>query len=250
MHCPGKLHLAADALSRYPANDKCIDSPISSVVLQEVSKQDIELSYESEMNISIISAVRSINDLGNKSEVFSAINTDMIENSDKSDPSYMNLLKWTEAGFPSSKHKCDPDIKCYWEKRYSLCTFGNIVMMDNRLIIPQTLRKTILYALHSAHQGCDGMLARANNSVYWPQIRQAILNFRASCKSCHVNGPSLPKEPYMPSQPAQYPFQKVCADYCEYNQRPFLIITDRFSGWIHIYGVSRNATSRSFYKTL
>lgn len=179
---------------------------------------------------------------------FSAITLDMIENAGKSDLSYSNLLKWTEKGFPNSKHKCDPDIKSYWEKRHSLSTYGSVVVMDNRLVIPQSLRKTILHALHAAHQGCDGMLARASNTVYWPQIRQAILNFRASCKSCHVNAPSLPKEPYVPSKPAEYPFQKVCADYCVYNQRPFLIITDRFSGWIHIYGVSNSATSRSLIK--
>ena len=246
-HCPGKMHLGADALSRYPVSD----STISSIVLQDLCREEINMSYEYEQEMESLatSAVQALNELGEGiSMTPNVVTIDMIENAGKSDPGYMALLSQTQQGFPESKFKCHPDIKCFWDKRHSLTTYRNVVVSDDKLVIPKALRKTILYALHSAHQGCDGMLARANNCVYWPQMRQSILNFRASCKSCHINAPSLPKEPYRAHEPAQYPFQKVCADYCVYNQRAFLIIVDRFSAWLHIYSCSQDGTSTSLIK--
>ena len=63
-----------------------------------------------------------------------------------------------------------------------------------------------------------------------------------------MNAPSLPREPYIPTDPPQYPFQKVCADYCAVGNRNFLIIVDRFSGWIHIYSITKRATAENLIK--
>ena len=52
------------------------------------------------------------------------------------------------------------------------------------ILIPKPLRKKILHCLHSAHQGVDGMKARANDSVYWPGMNASIWNFRANCSFC------------------------------------------------------------------
>ena len=85
-HCPGKLHLGADALSRYPVNNSSTDFAISSIVLQEASQQDVDLSYKREnaMNLSLTAAIQSINELGHDTNAFSAITIDMIENAGKS----------------------------------------------------------------------------------------------------------------------------------------------------------------------
>ena len=56
----------------------------------------------------------------------------------------------------------------FWEVPHRLTVDKGLVMMDRRIVIPTSFKKRILRCLHSAHQGCNGMHARANISLYWP----------------------------------------------------------------------------------
>ena len=107
--------------------------------------------------------------------------------------------------------------------------------MDHRIVIPPSLQKHVLYALHSAHQGVSGMKARANTTVYWPGMINNIRSTRYNCKHCNEIAPSQPKEPLMATPSPDWPFQLICADYFELNNHSYLVIVDRFSGWLNIY---------------
>ena len=72
--------------------------------------------------------------------------------------------------------------KVYWTfaQKGLLSTFGDLVMYQDRIVIPKSLRSTIIRLLHAAHQGCTGMIARASSSVYWPGIRKTILSYQTN----------------------------------------------------------------------
>ena len=116
--------------------------------------------------------------------------------------------------------------------------------MNSRFVIPANVRVVILKSLHSAHQGCTSMLARARTCVYWPSIDKQINQFKSNCHSCSVNAPSQSKEPLNPSEPPDWPFQRVAADYCEINSHAYLVIADAYSGWINIFHFPISATSQ------
>ncbi|MEL6803412.1 MAG: integrase zinc binding domain-containing protein, partial [Bacteroidota bacterium] len=98
-----------------------------------------------------------------------------------------------------------------------MSTFEDLVLYKDRIVIPKSLRSQVLKILHSAHQGCTGMIARANNSVYWPGIRKDVMSCQSNCRSCLEISPSQAREPLDSSELPERPFQVVCADICEIN---------------------------------
>ena len=80
------------------------------------------------------------------------------------------------------------------------------MLLDDR---PQALRKQILQSLHSAHQGCTGMKARANQCFYLPS---AVGTERGEAGGMcpHISGKWLKKimllEKFSLSCPPRYNF--------------------------------------------
>ena len=70
---------------------------------------------------------------------------------------YLKLAKAIISGFPQTRNVTDPEIKEYWEVHNRLSLFKDTASLDDRIAIPQALRKQVLQSLHSAHQGCIGM---------------------------------------------------------------------------------------------
>ena len=126
-------------------------------------------------------------------------------------------------------------LREFWEVRDRLSVFGNVALLDQRIVIPRSLRKYVLDNLHSANQGVSGMRFRANQCVYWPGLDQSIRQHRESCHDCTAHAPSQQPEPLILSTPPAYPFQKICADYFEIGAFSYLSVVDRFSGWICVY---------------
>ena len=91
--------------------------------------------------------------------------------------------------------------------------------------------------LHSAHQGVESMLFRAQATLYWPGISVDIENKRMNCHDCHRNAPSQAKLPPQSPQIPTVPFELIFGDYFKLNGKFFLVIGDRLSGWTEIISV-------------
>ena len=63
--------------------------------------------------------------------------------------------------------------------------------IDHHIVILPSFQKNVLYALRSAHQGVSGMKARANATIYWPEminnIRSTGITVNIVMKLHHVN---------------------------------------------------------------
>ena len=132
-------------------------------------------------------------------------------------------------GVPKQREDMSPGTQQFWYIRDRLSPDGNLVMFENRVVIPKALQSKILKDLHSAHQGSNSMIMRANQSIYWPGMTAAIKNTRYTCRHCNEAAPSLTKEPYTASPPPIYPFQRICMDYFTVGHHSYLVCVDRFS---------------------
>ncbi|GFN84229.1 retrovirus-related pol polyprotein from [Plakobranchus ocellatus] len=107
--------------------------------------------------------------------------------------------------------------------------------MRHRIVIPASLRPSILSAPHAAHQGVGIMCARAADSVFWPNIITDITRIRDECTQCHRTTKSNPIEPLCDITPLDYPIQRICADYFSFNNTEYLVVVARFSSWPIVY---------------
>lgn len=247
-HCPGKWNRGPDALSRYPTkNDSAQHVFGCHTGLEDHQEALIMEDYVSSLVASTLSSIHSIH----SSDLEDVITLDRLQNVCSADEDYKSLLMAVQNGFSSSRNDTSPELREFWEmgQQNRLSTFGAVVLMDKRLVIPKVLRKNILHSLHSAHQGCNGMKARANQTVYWPGLNNSIKNFRLGCNTCIKIAPSQPKEPLIMTPPPSYPYQEVCGDYFELEGKAYLTIVDRFSGNIHPFYYKQPPTNKTLQTT-
>ena len=87
------------------------------------------------------------------------------------------MLQLVEAITKMSDYDSFPDyLSNYSKLKENLSVVDGVPMYGRRLIIPSTLRRSILECLHSAHQCPNKMNDRAKHSVYWPGITTDIEN--------------------------------------------------------------------------
>ena len=178
------------------------------------------------------------------------ITLDQILMSAADDNNYIALAQLITHGFPASRSNVEQQLREYWEVRDRLSSSNGLILMSHRIVIPRSLCQQILNNLHAAHQGTTGMTARANQTVYWPEMNASIRNHRSMCQSCCQIAPSQSSEPLILTPPPQWPFQQICADYFENEGHSYLTIVDRFSYWINIYHFPSTATATSLLTQL
>ena len=146
----------------------------------------------------------------------------------------MELSKLISSGFPSTKKGLPEHLRVFWAMREALYTLQGVPIKGNRIFIPQSLRKEVLECLHAAHQGVNGMMANANQRLFWPGLDANIRLTRAQCHDCNEISPSQPSEPLSPPPSLDFPFQHTVTDFFELSGNKYLLYADRFTGWIEI----------------
>ena len=80
------------------------------------------------------------------------------------------------------------------------------------------------------------MEQRARAIVYWPGMSNDIRNTREGCTHCNRNAPSQAATPPIPSPPPSTLFEAVFTDFFDYGGHHYLVIGDRLSGWVEVFG--------------
>ena len=161
---------------------------------------------------------------------------------------YQLLHKTVRSG-TDQRENWDQRIIDFYQHRHSLVAVGPVVLLHDRPVIPQSLQQTVLEHLHAGHQSATSMFERASASLYWPNYRADMINFRAACRTCSRYQPSNPAMPPITPETPVYPFQSVCADFFTLDSHNFLTIVDRYSNWLSVFKLDRD-TSEEFLKVL
>ena len=211
-HRPGKLNLAPDCASRHPAGPppgnptRTIDSAV---------KAAFTSMYEGDQKLKAITWERIV--------AAAAI-----------DEECRTLAEIIQKGFPESRGELPPVARAFWPMRESIYCLEGVIIKGNKILIPRQLRAEVLEALHSAHQGVNGMLANARQRLFWPGLGASVKQTRAQCHVCNTIAPSQPKEPLMPSPKPEFPFQLVAIDFANIQGKHYLVYADRYTGWVEI----------------
>ena len=241
VHVPGVKNQAPDAMSRYPTGDH---NPDRMYLVDDVSTitqndrqtvPDLHHNFlsgirrteecEDDMETSVqLSAVSSLGSL-------QSVTWDKVRIATSSDEHMIQLVDTIESGMPEFRHELPSPLREYHQFRDNLHTVDGVVIYKDRVVIPPSLRKDVLTALHAAHQGVSSMTSRAEASVFWPGITPAIADLRNGCNHCNRMAPSQPSAPPTPPVLPVYPFQSICSDYFHYKGVNYLVTVDRYSNW-------------------
>ena len=153
---------------------------------------------------------------------------------DRSRDDLKELFCVISQGWPSDKDKVPPEIKPYYPFRHNLAVYNGVVFKDDRVVIPPSLRKSIVRRLHSAHIGIEGTLRRARECVFWPGMTSELRDVLSQCEICNTFQKQQPKEPLAQHETPLRPWEKVGVDLASVGEKDFLVCVDYFSNFAEI----------------
>lgn len=152
-----------------------------------------------------------------------------IKNEIKQDEEMLELIELTKNGWPEKKTDIKEIVKIYFPFNDEISYHDGILFKNQRIIIPKTLRNSILTKLHVSHLGKEKTKNRAREIVYWPGMSRDIDNLVANCQACATYARSNQKEPLKQHDIPQRAWQKVAMDIFEIKRKYYLVLVDYFS---------------------
>ena len=148
-----------------------------------------------------------------------------IRHATQDDISLQQLSQVVRHGWPESRKVLPPDVQPDWHIRDEITIVDGLLLAGSRLTVPASLRSGILKLLHESHLGSD----KAKGAIYWPNINRDIESVVAKCATCLKFRPAQVKEPLIPHEIPEIPFQKVAMDIMTYQGHDYLVLVDYYS---------------------
>ena len=129
-------------------------------------------------------------------------------------------------GFPEHIKQLPMVLRPFWQIRDDLSIEHSCLAYQGKYYIPKAIREQALASLHIGHPGMLKMKLRAQQSMYWLGINKDIENHVMSCDPCQVNGRSQQKEPIIPFEVPNRPWQRIGIDLFHHNKGWYVILAD------------------------
>ena len=128
-------------------------------------------------------------------------------------------------GFPDKK-LYQYQIKEYYNYKEELSVVDDILLKQDRIIVPISLRGEVMKNLHASHLGIEKSLRLARDLLFWPNFSNDIKNMIYSCEICNRLRNNNVKEPMIVTNIPDYPWQLLAADIFTLDNRDYLVIAD------------------------
>ncbi|KAL0151936.1 hypothetical protein M9458_052743, partial [Cirrhinus mrigala] len=162
---------------------------------------------------------------------------------------HMNLVR---TAFPKSKQiaeetRKDDELQAVIDNMYNgwltslspkfhdirgdLCVMDGILLKQNRIVIPQSLRQDILHRIHEGHLGIEKCKRRARETVFWHEINKDIEKMVRQCDTCQKYRNNQTKEPMIIPDLPTSPWEKVGMDLFHLKGSNYLVVIDYYSNY-------------------
>ena len=115
---------------------------------------------------------------------------------------------------------------------------GQVILMDNKLVIPKALRNETLQNLHQYHPSGEVMWMEAREKVWWPGIRNEIMNYYIKCPVCtEIQRMCYEPPPIVVNQDLAEvlkPMDELRVDWGSAGSRHFHIVVDLATSYLWV----------------
>lgn len=103
------------------------------------------------------------------------------------DPVLTEVRRYVRDGWPMTVTE---NVKPFYLKRLELSIEDDILLWNDRVVVPTSLRMVLLHKLHAEHFGMVKMKQLARRYLWWPNIDQEIECTVRACVRCQENARS------------------------------------------------------------
>ena len=139
-----------------------------------------------------------------------------------------------------------PHIQCYEKVKDLLSVKNGLVLKEDKLLIPSSLRQRCMDIAHSTHLGIEKTKQFLRSKVWWPGLDKDVTEFIKNCGTCLAVNPDGQErlEPLKIKHVPTKPFSTVHIDLFGPLESGVTIlgIIDELSRWPELYVLERTQT--------
>lgn len=144
------------------------------------------------------------------------------------DDELQNVIRALEVDrWPPETIKFQAFKKFLWKEQ-------GILLRENRIVIPNSLKKKVMEIAHRGHPGSVTMKKIIRENLWWPKMDQDIENFNKRCLGCTVVARLNPPEPLIRKEMPSGPWREIAIDFLKVSEcgTNFLVLIDYFSRYL------------------
>ncbi|KAK3728945.1 hypothetical protein QZH41_016810 [Actinostola sp. cb2023] len=161
----------------------------------------------------------------------------------------VKLIETIQEGWPKHRQNTSKQVREYWPIKDELHVSDGLIFKGESIVVPQALRKDVLAQIHEGHLGIERSKQRARELVFWPGMSKQIEDTVANCSICQELRNSNTKEPMIPHEIPQYPWQIAATDLFTWNGGNYIVVVDYYSRYWEVSSL-HNTTSTSVIEKL
>uniref|UniRef100_A0A0A9WHB1 RNA-directed DNA polymerase n=1 Tax=Lygus hesperus TaxID=30085 RepID=A0A0A9WHB1_LYGHE len=217
VHKPGRLMYVADALSR-------------------AALPEIDNSFDEDVTVHV--------NLIRNSLAVHPKTLEEIQVATSKDETLVGVITNCNGGWPNNKNQVSDLVKPFWNFRDELSATHGVLWKNSSIVIPRSMVPEILKKVHTSHMSAEKAKSLIRGVLFWPQMSTDIENFVQNCTACIKYKPNQANEPLIPHEIPNLPWQKLSADFFEFDSKSYLVLMDYFSKYIELVQMnSINAAS-------
>lgn len=157
------------------------------------------------------------------------------------------VLRSLTSGWPSP---CPPELQPFQQRRSELATDNGCIYWGQRIIVPTSMRESVLNELHEGHPGMTRMKNLARTLVWWPNLDAAIEKKVQSCSHCQSVRAEAPAAAVHPWEFPTQAWHRLHIDYAgPFHGYMWLVVMDARSKWPEVIAM-KSATTATTIKAL
>ena len=131
----------------------------------------------------------------------------------------------------------------YYSVRALLTLDNDLLLKDNQLVVPSSMRDEMMDCAHKSHGGIGACLRRMRECIFWPGMSKNMKERISTCEICLTHADSQMKVPIIQHDIGETPWSKIGADLCELHGRMLLVVTDYYSNFISVKRLNSTTTT-------
>ena len=173
--------------------------------------------------------------------------TELLRETDK-DEELQALKVVITKGWPAKRSNLVPNLHPYWNYHDELTIEDGIIMKNQKILIPSSLKQKYIAQIHSGHTGIGSCLKKAREFVFWINYSKDIQEAIEKCSLCQEQQNILTTNQHYVSDVPPHPWHTLGSDLFYHKRLDFLVV-DYFSKFFIVWKIP-NSTSSAIIKEL
>lgn len=155
-----------------------------------------------------------------------------------------------ENSWPKCVKKLNSVEKNFYDRKSELTILQGCLLVEERVVIPENLKASVLKELHRGHSGIVRTKQLARGIVYWKGLDNDIENIVKNCENCQLAAKQPQKVPLNPWPTPERVWQRVHIDYAgPMDGFYLLVVVDSLSKWPEVV-MTRSISASTTVKIL